>query len=155
MATEMTVALIGIAGVLVGGAVQYVATSIAERAKYKVETRTDAYRLFLDAAAKMTIFTGSIGNKPPPMMNEGERKTFIELQMLLNGARNRLALYASRPVLEKLALFTSRHAMLASDADCEAYIDFLEAMRADSFADNYDGFRRDVDSLMLRGMMKA
>lgn len=155
MAGEMTTALIGVAGVAVGGALQLFGTLFAERAKADRDSRTDAYRALIDAMARIATWNGARGNKPPALMSVEEKKEFLDLQMNFNIARNRLAIYASPKVLQKVATFTSGHARLESDADVEAYINFLEEMRGDSRAASYEGFRRDVDNLMLRGMMKA
>lgn len=155
MASDTTVALIGLGGVLVGGTVQYMATAISARWKYRIETRTGAYKAFIDSASRVSIFMGSVGGRLPAQMTDVERKTFVELQMQYEGARNQLTLYASPAVLKKVGTFTSKHAALKTDADCEAYIDFIEAMREDSYADNYPGYRKDVDNLMLRGMMRV
>ena len=155
MAGDTTVALIGIGGVVIGGAVQFAAALIGQRSKVRIDTRTAAYQNYLDETSKISIFLGSMNNKPYAAMTETERTQFRDIQMNAQGARHRMALYASEPVLNKLGTFMSKHAMMATNEDVEAYLDFLEAMREDSYAPNYAGFRTDVDNTMLRGMMKA
>jgi hypothetical protein len=155
---ETFAAVIGVISGMIGGlftgGLQYVATVRQERRKHIVETRTNAYNAYIVAVSKVAIYNGATGNKPVTAMAGKERESFVQLHMEFQDAKNRLALYASPRVLEKLGIFSSRHAAMAVDADVEAYIDVIEAMREDSYAENYDGFRRDVDNMMLRGSMK-
>lgn len=144
----------GMAGGLFTGGLQYLATVRQERLKHIVETRTAAYNAYIVAVSKIAIYNGATGNKPVTAMEGEERAAFVQLHMEFQEAKNHLALYASPEVLAKLGFFSSKHAAMASDEDIEAYIDVIEAMREDSYADNYEGFRKDVDNLMLRGAMK-
>lgn len=155
MASDLIIAFIGLGGVMLGGALQYVTTALLDHWKYRRDARTAAYGELVAAMANVSIFTGSIGKASVVTMTPEERARFAELQMGFQAAKTKVALYGSRRVLNRIGVFLSRHAAMANDADIEAYLDLIETMRADSSATNYSGFRRDVDNFMLRGMMRA
>jgi hypothetical protein len=157
MSGELQGVIIGILAGMVGGLftglLQYVTTYREERRKHLTETRTQAYQAYIDALSRLSMFNGAYDNPNKKDMTADQLKQYIELQSAFSAAKNRLSLYATPTVLDKIGTFASRHAKLNAPEDFEAYIDMIEAMRGDSFADNYSGFRLAVDNMMLRGMM--
>ena len=145
--------LSGMVGGLFTGLLQYVATYRQERRKHLTETRTQAYQAYIDAMARVAMFNGAYDNPKKAALSPEQLKQFVELHSAFSASKNRLALYATPRVLDKIGTFASKHANLSAPEDFEAYIDMIEAMREDSFADNYPGFRLAVDNMMLRGMM--
>lgn len=157
MAGELQGAIIGVVAGMVGGlftgVLQYVATYRQERRKYLTETRTQTYQAYIDALSGVSMYHTAYG-KPATGWPADRVAAYVELQTAFAAAKNRLALYGTPRVLDKVAIVASHHANMAAPEDFEAYIDMVEAMREDSLADNYPGFRQAVDDMMLRGMMR-
>lgn len=147
--------LAGILGGMVTAAVQYLSSRQQERWKYIVETRTDAYKSLMDALANLGIYTGALQRSGVTEPSPEQQQQLLILHTQLAAAHSKMALYASPQALAKAGAFFSQHAALKSDADYEGFIDMIEAMRDDSFADCYPEFRQHLDELMLRKALHA
>ncbi len=140
MPIEVVVGLVGIFGVVVGGLIQFIAGSRVEKWKHTTQIRTDAYKLLLKAFSG--IAAAQRGN------NKADERAY---QMMLTEAKAQIALYGSREVASSTARFFRDFGALDSDAAGQAFVDIAVAMRRDSYAKLYDGFRQDYHSLMLSG----
>lgn len=159
MSIEVLVAIIGILGGVIGGlvsgAVQYVVTARQDQWKYKVETQTEAYRALMDAIADLSLYNGSLTQAGVTEPSADQRAQLLAYQTQLAAAHTKIALYASPAVMKRAGTFFSRHATMQSNEDVEGFIDMIEAMREDSFAERDPEFRKHLDELMLRKALKA
>ena len=145
----------GLIGAILGASIGGLATSLIAVWKYKIETRTEAYRALIETSSQMAAFTGMVGNRGLQSLGPKQQGLFLDLLMQFRSAKAKVALYGSPEVLSRLGAFTASHARMEKDADADAYIAFIAAMRKDSFAKDYPSFSRDVDRLMVRDEMQV
>lgn len=129
----MLVTLMSFVGVVVGAGLQYLFTRVLEERRHDRDLRTQAFADYVRCVSEM-------------------RHTFIqpqapkEREMLarLTDAKARICLYGSGKVILKLAEFERLGGRVNSDAQQDAFVDVLLAMRGDG-----DAKQADLETIML------
>jgi hypothetical protein len=140
MANEILVGIVGFGGVVAGAAIQFIASIANEKWKHTRAMQTESYKLLMKA----------IAGRAHADKNSDE-KMAREYKLMLAEAKAQIALYGSERAVAATAKFFLDHARIDGPESAEAFMDMAEAMRNDSFAKNYQGFRQDYNDLLLVG----
>jgi len=127
------VALLSFAGIIAGAALQYVFTRVLEDRRHRRELRTQAYSDYVRGVSDLKHqIIDALGAK--------EREMYARL----TDAKMRVTLYGSKSVIEKMADFERFGGGLHSDAQQEAFVEILIAMR-----DGKDAKLQELEVIML------
>ncbi len=121
MKTELIVAIVGIAGILVGVAAQYSFARRTEAARHFQELRTQAYVDFIKSTAAIAI----------AQRNQDPDREF-DASILMTDAKARIAIYGSPSVTAAIADFFRNHGALTSPDAFRSYVRIVSTMRADT-----------------------
>ena len=78
-----------------------------------------------------------------------DKPSELEHLMMMAEAKAQMALYGSKGVLKATARFFRDHSGINDDESARAFTEIAIAMRKDSFASDYVGFRDDYSALLL------
>lgn len=114
----MNIALVSIAGIILGAALQYIFTRVLEDRRHRRDLRTQAYADYLRAVSDSQHLS----------LESSEAEIFARL----TDAKARICLYGSRHVLELIAEFERLGAQIRSEDQSAAFVGMISAMRESS-----------------------
>ncbi len=121
MKTEIMIAIVGVAGILLGAGAQHFFTQRGESAKHFQDLRTQSYVDFIKATAGIAI----------AQKNQQPEKEF-ESTALMTEAKARIAIYGSPSVASATADFFRRYGALTSPDAFKSFVSIVSSMRADT-----------------------
>jgi hypothetical protein len=112
------VALLPLAGVLLGAALQFLLGRAGEREKHLASLRSQAYADYLQAVAAAAHINSD--------------EAYLDALKSAADAKARIAVYGTASVIKMLARFEREGAALNTDAAVKAFVGLVSAMRPDS-----------------------
>jgi hypothetical protein len=140
MAPELTYALIGFGGAILGGLIQSIFSYQQAHARFVRDSRQRDYNLFVEAIAGMS----------QAVANSKERQQFVAKAI---EAKGKIILNSSSTVLEAMVAY-SKHSALASEKSYSDFAKLLAAMRADIGGEVADSLEAQVRAILFEGSKK-
>lgn len=138
MSTELLIAAVGLAGVLIGSLLTQLFEGRREKSKHFQEIRSSAYADFIKSMGEIT---------------QGQRHGDAERERagmaLMTAAKTRIAIYGSASVTTALAGFFRDYGALTSDDAFNSMIRVVSAMRRDTPDSKDVVSERDIRSLLF------
>ena len=114
-------AIISASAVLITAFLTYIFTKTGDRRRHYQDLRTTAYVDFVKSAAGIAI-----------AQNYNDHPKILESTILMVDAKTRISIYGSKRVISALSDFFERHGNLDNRIAYTAFINIVEAMRAET-----------------------
>lgn len=121
----MLAAIASLVGIILGASIQFYFSKYLEQQRYRREIRTKAYTDYLNCVSDHA------NQRFDRQSNEGR-----SLGARTADAKCRICLYGSSNAIKEFAKFERLGATMNTDEQCDAFVNMVEAMRADSVNDS-------------------
>ena len=119
---DIIIALVAIAAVIVGAALQYFSVQRTESAKHYQQLRSNAYVDFIKSVAGIAITQKS----------ENHEKE-MAFTILLTDAKSRIAIYGDKSVVNAMAQFFREHGALNPPQAYNSFVSLVQTMRKKNY----------------------
>lgn|SRR5579863_832288 len=113
--------VISASAVILTAFLTYIFAKTGDRRKHYQDLRTTAYVDFVKSAAGIAI-----------AQNYSDHAKVLESTILMVDAKTRISIYGSKKVISALANFFKQHGMLNNKIAYTAFVEIVEAMRAET-----------------------
>lgn len=121
----MLAAIASLVGIILGASIQFYFSKYLEQQRYRREIRTKVYTDYLNCVSDHA------NQRFDRQSNEGR-----SLGARTADAKCRICLYGSSNAIKEFAKFERLGATMNTDEQCDAFVNMVEAMRADSVNDS-------------------